>query len=102
MGARTSRRLPVAVRASPRTGARGSSQSLQQGRIRGHFGGFEIVGYKGSMMTMSLGELAGLSASALTGRLYTLRSSERVLLVEFLRALGELDARKAYLDAGFS
>ena len=47
-------------------------------------------------------EIARLADGELTSRLYSLRASERQLLVEFLAYLGELDARKTYLELGFS
>src|SRR3982750_3888736 len=46
--------------------------------------------------------MSRLSAGDLTSRLYHLRATERALLVEFLAYLGELDARKVYLELGFS
>src|SRR5215831_3464634 len=54
------------------------------------------------MQTQSLPSLAGLSPDKLTARLYELRAQERVLLVEFLAYLGELDRRRLYLELGFS
>jgi 5-methylcytosine-specific restriction endonuclease McrA len=51
---------------------------------------------------MNRTELGLLSAGELTSRLYSLRGAERKLLVEFLSYLGELDARKIYLELGFS
>jgi hypothetical protein len=50
----------------------------------------------------TLTDLAALSPSALTERLYTLRREERRLLVEFLHYLGEVDRREVHLAAGFA
>ena len=46
-------------------------------------------------------EIARLPSGELTSRLYSLRVAERQLLVEFLAYLGELDARKVFLELGF-
>src|SRR5678809_1450761 len=46
--------------------------------------------------------LTDLPASALTARLYEIRTEERALLVEFLHHLNELDRRKTVLELGFS
>ena len=46
-------------------------------------------------------DIAGLPSGELTSRLYSLRAAERQLLVEFLAYLGELDARKVFLELGF-
>ena len=46
-------------------------------------------------------DIAGLPSGELTSRLYSLRAAERQLLVEFLAYLGELDARKTFLELGF-
>jgi hypothetical protein len=54
------------------------------------------------MTLMNRTDLGLLSAGELMSRLYSLRSAERQLLVEFLGYLGELDARKTYLELGFS
>jgi hypothetical protein len=51
---------------------------------------------------MNRTDLGLLSAGELTSRLYSLRAAERKLIVEFLGYLGELDARKIYLELGFS
>jgi 5-methylcytosine-specific restriction endonuclease McrA len=54
------------------------------------------------MTLMNRTDLGLLSAGELTSRLYSLRAAERKLIVEFLGYLGELDARKTYLELGFS
>ena len=54
------------------------------------------------MTTLDRNAIRRLSAGELTSRLYDLRATERALLVEFLSYLGELDARKIYLELGFS
>src|SRR5678816_2606333 len=46
--------------------------------------------------------LTDVPASALTARLYEIRTEERALLVEFLHYLNELDRRKTVLELGFS
>jgi 5-methylcytosine-specific restriction endonuclease McrA len=51
---------------------------------------------------MNRTDLGRWSAGELTSRLYALRAAERKLIVEFLGYLGELDARKIYLELGFS
>jgi hypothetical protein len=43
----------------------------------------------------------GIPSAALTERLYEIRRQERELLVEFLRALAEVDARKFYLEMAY-
>src|SRR5678816_3895769 len=46
--------------------------------------------------------LTDVPASALTARLYEIRTEERALLVEFLHYLNELDRRRTVLELGFS
>jgi 5-methylcytosine-specific restriction endonuclease McrA len=82
------RRRPFQKRALPPTGS-----DLQRA---------EIVGYKREMTIIDRDAICRLSAGDLTSRLYHLRATERALLVEFLAYLGELDARKVYLELGFS
>ena len=46
--------------------------------------------------------LSQIPSHALTARLYELRKQERLLLVEFLAYLAEIDRRQLYLELGFS
>ena len=53
-------------------------------------------------MTIALEGLREVGPDVLTGRLYELRRSERLMLVEFLTVLAELDRRNAVVGLGFS
>ena len=87
--------------AEARGGGAGPSKRGRWRRLDVGFGGAEFVGYKGSMTIVNRTEIARLPSGELTSRLYSLRVAERQLLVEFLAYLGELDARKVFLELGF-
>src|SRR5262245_35763143 len=53
-------------------------------------------------MTIAMEALRGVRADVLTGRIYELRRSERLMLVEFLTVLGKLERRNAVVGLGFS